>query len=983
MSSVLDYVDIDTNFYQDNYNGLDYGHMTDSIYDSTKFNSVYSHEYKLEDFSMIHLNIRSLPRNGNNFIAYLETIQIKFNVICLTETWLNENRMIDDLFPNYNAYHCMRSTERSPGGGVSIFVHKNLKSFEISDLTSNLEHIECIFVKVFGSISGNITLGCCYRKPEVANASAFISALSNKISRLDSNDHKFIAGDFNFNLFNLDTDQNVATFIDSMLSLGLVNSINKPTREIGDTISLIDNIFVSYNIPQSSGTLYWDISDHYPIFMVVENLLSHNQEPQIIKYRLINDTTLDGLAQSLWDHNFDDLRNEENIDVAVEYLDAVIMHYFDIHCPVIIKKISRRDRAKPWINSYVKMLIKNRENYYKLYKLSRITPDFYKNYRNFVSKKIIESKKAYLSALLGDIRSNMKKTWNFLNGLLKPNAKANKTFIKELLVDGVSIDHNSGICNALNEHFSTVGSRISDSFGNSNYSSPPTNNASNSFFFRPCTANEVHSIIKNFKNKSTNIHTYSARVLKYVSNIISPLLAEIINKSLCSGYFPSMFKTARVIPLHKGGSKNDLNNYRPISILPLMSKIFEKIVYKQLYCYLEHFNLLSPAQFGFRSNRSTVQAVMDHLEYVYNNLDEGNSVLSIFMDFSKAFDCLDHEILLDKLVSFGIRGIANQWFKSYLSDRQQFVSVNDINSDSRQVTHGVPQGSNLGPLLFLLFINDLPKVNSFFKYNLFADDSTLTCKFTNSNELVIKSKLEYELQSIFSWLQVHKIKINYDKSKFMFFSYGKKYNLNELQLGNDHIAVTDSIKFLGITIDQHLNFSNHISAVSNKISKVNGLLFRLNNILPTESLKLMYSALLVPHITYGIEIWYGALQANRDRIFKLQKRAIRAINCLPYNDHTHEYFKTMNILKLEDLHKLKICTYMFKNRNAQTHADIHSHNTRNRNDLIIPRYNRARSQTSWMFRGISEWNSLPEETKNIRFINAFKNSIKRSVLDDY
>ena len=217
----------------------------------------------------------------------------------------------------------------------------------------------------------------------------------------------------------------------------------------------------------------------------------------------------------------------------------------------------------------------------------------------------------------------------------------------------------------------------------------------------------------------------------------------------------------------------------------------------------------------------------------------------------------------------------------------------------------------------------------------------------------------------------------------MLFSYGKTYNLNSLKLGNSLIGVTDTIKFLGINIDQHLNFRSHISATSIKVSKVNGLLFRLNNILPTESLYLMYSALLVPHITYGIEIWHGALQANRDRLFKLQKKAVRAINCLPYNEHTHEYFKSMKILKTDDLHKLRMCIHMFLNRNAPSHADIHSHDTRNRNDLILPRYNKTRTQSSWMYRGILEWNSLPEEIKNIRTLNAFKNSIKRNILNNY
>ena len=317
------------------------------------------------------------------------------------------------------------------------------------------------------------------------------------------------------------------------------------------------------------------------------------------------------------------------------------------------------------------------------------------------------------------------------------------------------------------------------------------------------------------KNKSCPINSYPVKIIKELKAILSSILAHIINKSLTNGYFPSKMKIARVLPLHKGGSKNELNNFRPISILPIFSKIFERIVHNQLYSFLEKFKLLNTNQFGFRKNKSTVQAILDQLEFVYNNLDQSHTVISIFMDFSKAFDCIDHTILLKKLYYYGIRGVPYRWLGSYLSDRKQYVSVNDALSDVCQVTHGVPQGSILGPLLFLIFINDFPDVNPFFKYSLFADDSTLTCKFSTSDETIIKNKIENELEIIYLWLKMNKIKINYDKSKFIVFFYGKKYFLQNLKFGDGVISSTDSTRFLGIVVDRNLNLKlmSRLSAV--------------------------------------------------------------------------------------------------------------------------------------------------------------------------
>ena len=230
---------------------------------------------------------------------------------------------------------------------------------------------------------------------------------------------------------------------------------------------------------------------------------------------------------------------------------------------------------------------------------------------------------------------------------------------------------------------------------------------------------------------------------------------------------------------------------------------------------------------------------------------------------------------------------------------------------------------------------------------------------------------------------MNKIKVNYEKSNFIIFSYRKKYTLDRIKFGPNFISSTDHTKFLGILVDNHLNFRYHVNLICTKISKVIGMLFRLNDTLPIDALKTLYSTLLLPHLMYGIEIWYGILKNNDDRLFKLQKKSIRAINCLPYAAHTNEYFKSMNLLKIDDLYKQRVLLYMYKSDLTHAIEPNHNFSTRNAYNIIVPRFNLSRSQSTIFYKGIVLWNNLPENIKTIRSESKFKSSVKTILINDY
>jgi hypothetical protein len=409
----------------------------------------------------------------------------------------------------------------------------------------------------------------------------------------------------------------------------------------------------------------------------------------------------------------------------------------------------------------------------------------------------------------------------------------------------------------------------------------------------------------------------STHILSKYSLSLSVPLKHVIALSFSSGTVPSQLKIAKVIPVFKSGDRRLVENYRPISLLNVFSKIFEKIVHNRLTTFLNINNIISPSQFGFRKSHSTVHPLTLFTNSIGQALNEKKHSVAIFCDLKKAFDTVDHKILLKKLAKIGVSEASLKWFDSYLSNRFQYVYIGSSASNLLSIKIGVPQGSILGPLLFLIYINDLPNISEMLNF-LFADDTTLLSSHRDINYLI--DFVNAEFQKIVHYFRAHKLSIHPAKTKFMLFSNSTNVqalpcniliNYNNIGENNPNLifplekitsnSETPAIKFLGIFIDPVLSFKYHVNFISSKISKAMYFLRSAKNLLSEKSLKSLYYAIVHCHLIYGILIWSCTSFSNLKSLEKKQKDAVRIVTMSPYNSHTEPLFKKLNILPLKQL----------------------------------------------------------------------------------
>ena len=789
-----------------------------------------------------------------------------------------------------------------------------------------------------------------------------------------------------------------------MFSYHFQPSILHPTRISDTTSTIIDNIFVNNAADCNiySGNILSQISDHLPQFAVLSESAPDYKVISYFAYDYRNFDEAKFLAEYA-NHEKSFLSNEgTSLDIKFEKFLLNLQCLIENHCPK--KKLNKKAlklRNKPWINLRIQKMMKMRDKLLHQFKITKLPADLvaYKQFRNRVVNELREAKKKYYHQYFDDNKNNMKMLWTGIKNIisLKPGACNTISYLKD--DDGSHISDPVKIANEFNNYFTNVANEITKKLPRTpksplDYLSNP--NAS-SFFVSPCSAIEVSSVIKNLKNgKSCGPNSIPVRLLKVLDPVISADLSILINESFKLGIFPDKLKVAKVIPIFKKGLVTKKSNYRPISLLSIFSKIFEKLMHQRLYKFLDAYEIIFNMQFGFRTGHSTEHALVSLTERIKSTLDNGRFGCGIFIDLQKAFDTVNHDILLKKLEHHGIRGAALNWFHSYLGNRKQYVSVNGNSSSLCDITCGVPQGSVLGPLLFLIYINDLPNSSRFFSFFLFADDTNIYCE---SDDLALLTrKVNKELGKLKVWLDSNKLALNIEKTNFVLFHSPKKQlpDFVNLKIGKRGIQRTNCVKFLGVLVDEHLTWKQHISQLCKKLSRTSGIFFKVRHYIPLHTLICLYNSLFSSFLNYGITVWGLTYDSYLKPLSILQKKILRCIHFQPFSAPSAPIFHSSKLLTLKDILFVSILTFVYKAINNlsptcfhdyfKPNSSVHRIGTRQatRGDLFLSlkKTTLYGLQTVQYF-GSRLWNTIPLFIRVACSTQIFRSKTKTYLIDSY
>lgn len=922
---------------------------------------------------ILQFNIRGMnePEKLDYVRELLTMYPHKIDVVVIGETWIKEDRIQCSQIVGYRSIFSCRP--ESQGGGLAVFIREPI----VYEIVSNTHNQGLHHIHIHLDAGAEFHLHAVYRPPSFS-CSAFLEKFEAVLSaHVRSN--CVIVGDVNIP-FNQMDNTIVQEYSNQLQCYNFAVTNSYTTRPSSGNI--LDHVVCSESLQSvvMNETIHSDESDHCLIlstFKLQKTVTVRSLEKTIVDNTKLNAAFVTGLSNL----------PQSSPENRLKY---VVSMYQELK-----EKFSRKVTVQAKIKGYCPWMTFN------LWKLIRIKENISRSYRKHptntqqqelwlhISRKVQQAKrlakKNYYSKIFST--TNQTNMWRNLKNIMGCQ-KTSKDAIK-LQIGPDVVEQGETVANSFNEYFCTVGLQLASSINSSRDINKfaSLSPLSSSIFLRPASEQEIVIMIKDLDtNKSCGPDEIPASFIKLHHNVFAVLLRDVFNQSIETGNFPDFLKIAKVIPLHKGGDATQVSNYRPISILSVLSKVLEKLLVNRMNEFFKSSGVLYSHQYGFRSGSSTLTAAIELVDDIYSAVDSRQVMGVLFLDLKKAFDTIDHGVLLRKLEYYDIRGPANDLIRSYLSLRTQFVVVNGSCSTRLNTAVGVPQGSNLGPLLFLIYVNDLHKIGLHGIPRLFADDTSLSYTSTDSNQIIQQMKDDMEKLQIY--FAENLLSLNVSKTKYMIFesSRSRRPTNHALIVNDESIEKVDTFKYLGLRFDTNLKWYSHISKLQSEISSTCGLLYKVSNYLPIKQMLNIYHAFVQSKLQYMVSIWGAASKFKIKSLQTLQNRCLKAVYRKPRLYSTLGLFEeaATSVLPIVALREKQTLIQMHNilwnpatHHNQSFERASHNHFTRTQSNLLIARINTELAKRAFSYYGKQQYNALPVTMKAVRNIKKFKEDVLR------